>query len=443
MEMVIGAAALAAAAVAAGCATTVLPPRDPSAVPESVSFAELRARAQAEGYVPVIVRFNVAGMARTDNQEAVAASIAAVVDRVLARVGSEDVRVVRRYPTLPIIAADVNVRGLDALVASPEVSEVIPDEQEQTQLNRSTVLIGAVDVWPTSNGSGQLVAVIDTGIDSNHPFVRGRIAHEACFRRDGRCPNGRREQIGVGAAQTMSASHGMHVAGITAGANARHGALRFSGVAPGAQVIPINVFSGRSAYVSDQIAALAYVEQLRRANVRVVAVNMSIGGRAYTQACDQKERERAALIGRLWALNVATVIAAGNNGYNNAVTSPGCISTAVTVSNLRRNDTLETGDNRSQLTDLLAPGTGILSSVPDDVYGGSANDDYRRKTGTSMATPHVTGAFAVLAAAVPTASSADILGALVVTGREVRDPSTGRVFRRIDLPRALERLQHP
>jgi subtilisin family serine protease len=438
---VVNAVTIAAASVLLGCATVSQAP-DEAALQQPVESVDaLRADAQARGHIPLIVRLNVPPEAIAGSSTARAAAVSAATERVLAAVDPGDVRLVRRYRSVAIIAVDANARGIEVLSRLPDVEELIRDRQEFPQLERSTVQIGANQVWPTATGAGRFVAILDTGIDANHPFVRGRIAHEACFRRDGRCRNGRREHIGAGAAQTMSASHGMHVAGIAAGAGGQHGSIRLSGVAPGAGIIPINVFSGGSAYVSDTVAALEYLEELRMRNIPIAAANMSIGGGVSREACDRNERERTQIITRLWQMNTATVIAAGNSGYQNSVSYPGCISVAVTVSTLRRDNTLHTGHNRGALTDILAPGISILSAVPDDVYNGSANDDYRRKSGTSMATPHIAGAFALLSSAAPNATSAQILTALIETGQPVRDRITGRTFRRPDLVRALERLR--
>jgi subtilisin family serine protease len=140
---------------------------------------------------------------------------------------------------------------------------------------------------------------------------------------------------------------------------------------------------------------------------------------------------------------VATVIAAGNSGYSKAVSTPGCISSAVTVSTVSDSDALWTGHNRSSLTDVLAPGITITSSVPDTQYGGTGVGDYRSKSGTSMAAPHVTGSFALLSAAAPNATVQQILTALTATGRELTDPKTGQKYRRIDLDDALARLGQP
>jgi subtilisin family serine protease len=135
------------------------------------------------------------------------------------------------------------------------------------------------------------------------------------------------------------------VAGIVAGKatpltiNSRN--FTISGVAPGAKLIAVQVFSrfdnaefcGSSApcvltYTSDQIAALEYIYSLRN-SYAIAAVNMSLGGGGYTAPCDSSSRK--AIIDQLRGANIATVIASGNNGYTNGISAPACISSAVSV----------------------------------------------------------------------------------------------------------------
>jgi len=170
---------------------------------------------------------------------------------------------------------------------------------------------------------------------------------------------------------------------------------------------------------SDEISALNYVNtMLLPLHPGIVAVNMSLGSSTRnTTACDGDVLK--APIDNLLSKNIVTVIAAGNEGFTDGVSNPGCISTAVTVGSVDdgTNGTVagavSSFSNMGSLVDLLAVGHFVDSSIPDDTF---ANLD-----GTSQATPEVTGAFAVLRAIRPNQSAADTLAFLRATGVPVTD----------------------
>ena len=118
-------------------------------------------------------------------------------------------------------------------------------------------------------GQGSYVVVIDSGVQSDHPFLAGKVALEACFAPV--CPNGTTKQIGPGAAKPVH-WHGTHVAGIVAGSNAT-----MHGVAPEAKIIAINIFnSSGSTYDDNIIEALTWVDSIS-SDYNIAAVNMSLG----------------------------------------------------------------------------------------------------------------------------------------------------------------------
>ncbi|MER6095194.1 S8 family serine peptidase [Streptomyces sp. NPDC001728] len=358
------------------------------------------------------------------------------------------------FGILPVVTLKVDQAGLDKLAAKPGVVSVTEDVPVPPTLDVSIPLIGGDKAFAAGKtGAGSSIAILDTGVATQHPFLKGRVKTEACFSpgdadlgATSLCPNGTGQQEGVGTADAGTGAcatltgcdHGTHVAGIAAGNGAGLTGAPARGVAPGADLIAIQVFSRFDSedycgstepcvlsFTSAQLAGLDKVLQLRQAGTPVIAANLSLGGGRYTSDCATDPRKMA--IDKLLAAGVATVVAAGNNGYTDAVSAPGCVSSAVTVGSTTPDDEVSAFSNRGPLLDLFAPGTSIVSSVP----GGT----YAPKNGTSMAAPHVAGAFAVLRQAYPDKSVTDLLALLKSSGRPIA--YTGASTPRIDLGQAI------
>jgi subtilisin family serine protease len=151
------------------------------------------------------------------------------------------------------VALEASPRALEAIQRSPLATDVVEDrlnepyqdepaskDLDSVNLAESSPLIQAPTMWANRfTGSGQTVAVLDTGVDSSHPFLGGRVTEEACYSLTSNCPNGSTTQTGPGSGVncTYAASgcrHGTHVAGIAAGQGSN-----FSGVAKGADVMAV------------------------------------------------------------------------------------------------------------------------------------------------------------------------------------------------------------
>ncbi|MEV1167770.1 S8 family serine peptidase, partial [Nonomuraea sp. NPDC049784] len=360
-------------------------------------------------------------------------------------------RVLEAASSPHFFVAEVDSATLARLEKDDRVQAVYKDELSMPALDTSTAVIHSDRANQAGwTGKGTTVAILDTGIDRDHPFLTGRIVDEACFSssdaRDGTvslCPNNEPAQTGPGSADAETAqcivegvnacSHGTHVAGIAAG-RMTTGAPA-NGVAPEAGILPIQVFSrvnnpatcvvGRTpppcflSYMSDQKLALEYVARVVRAH-NVAAVNMSLGGGGpFSQACDADATGAAVKpeFDTLVSLGVAPVVAAGNNGFTNGVAAPACVSSAVAVGATDDHDHLAGFTNRGPLLDLFAPGVGITSSVPDDTY--------REQSGTSMAAPHVAGMFALMKQAYPDFTVAQSLERLKGTGAAIQYSAAG------------------
>jgi subtilisin len=431
--------------------------------PDAKLIARLKKQAAAAGgAVNVIVglrmRFVPEGLLDDKGVQAQHDQIASLQSMVLMGLNRDTYGIARQYDTVPYLALSVSPAALDALATNEAVATVTADALYSPSLFTSVPQVEGDEARGFGFiGSGQTVAVIDTGVDRTHPMLSGRVLSEACFAlrsqflwiTSGDCGGGAASAQGAGtgapctATTGLDCSHGTHVAGIAAGSG--NGTTLPSGVAPGANIISIQVFHrendpGTCAAAqtsapclltreSDIIAALNHVFSLRNI-FNIASVNLSLGGGAPIPLCDFSAEKPA--IDNLRSVNIATVAAAGNNGSPVGQTAPGCISTAISVGAVDSTDTVASFSNSSQTLQLLAPGVSITSSVPGGGLGS--------KSGTSMATPHVTGAFAVLRQAMPGASVATLQNLLRQTGRPITDPRNGVVTPRIRILTALAQL---
>lgn len=346
---------------------------------------------------------------------------------------------------LPLITMNISSGDAADLASDSSVYSIEEDRANYVSLAESAPLVDATAAWNSGyTGSGVYIAILDTGVDKNHPFLAGRVASEACYSGGNGmgvslCPGKVTASTAAGSGVAAPSSvqgydHGTHVAGIAAGANSS-----YKGVAPAAQLISIQVFTNVSgqalAYDSDIIKGLQRVLTLS-STYNIASVNMSLGGGKYTSACDNTSMKTA--IDNLRSAGIATVIASGNEAYTNAVSYPGCISTAVTVGSTADGsigtiaDTVSSFSNSASMLDLLAPGQYILSSIP--------GTSYSNKSGTSMAAPHVAGAFAVLKSASAASDIDEIENALKTTGKLITDPRNSIVKPRILVNKAISAL---
>lgn len=346
-------------------------------------------------------------------------------EELLTELKGLDVSVHARFASIPFIAMSVDSHALGALYRSPRVSSVELDSLDRVSMSSSNAVIGSPEAWAEGyDGTGYAVAVLDTGVDLTHPwFTTGgsRIVSQACYSSnvvglsESYCPGGVEESTAAGSGddcgEFTDCDHGTHVAGTVAG---NDGSGPDYGVARGADLIPIQVFAKfidseacggdppcSLSFGSDQVKAMERVLELS-ATIDIAAINLSLGGGAHLTeaACDAANPSMKAAIDNLRAAGIATVIASGNDYYRDAISEPGCISSAVSVGATTDDDQVASFSNIYAEIDLLAPGVSITSSLP----GGDTGD----KNGTSMATPHVAGAWAVLRQLWPGASVSDL-----------------------------------
>ena len=418
------------------------------------AFAALRARVRSEGRVRVIV-----GLRTEGGQSAAAALrtrgprerpdlIVRAQQALSVRLSGHSVSSVRPFKFMPYVAMEVGGAPLEALASDPEVVSIEQEMAVKPSLAGSTSLIGAPEAWSLGyTGSGQAIAVLDTGVDATHPFLAGKVVSEACYSGSGDgtslCPEGTPESILPGSGRPCPPNfgdcfHGTAVAGVAAGYGAE-----FSGVARDARIIAIQVFSqcGEDCIdstTSDWLAGIERVLELG-SSFNIAAVNMSFGGFVPDpEVCDADFPAVKAAIDNLRAAGIAPIGTSGNEGADTTINFPGCISGVISVGSV---DGIGSGttpeavsrfSNSAPQLDLLAPGRDIRTSVPGDGF-----DSF---DGTSMAAPHVAGAWALLRSKAPTASVPQLLSVLSRTGVPVTDSRNDLVRPRIQVDVALDAL---
>jgi len=208
------------------------------------SFENLIDKARNDGPVRVIIGFQLnsyksEGELSEPQRAGQHTEIEQAQDALLNRFQYFRVGEVKKFTTIPFLAAEVDAEALDKMRSDPEIISIQEDELSPPTLAQSVSLIGAPAAWNSGySGAGWTVAILDTGIEKTHPFLSGKVVSEACYSSNyasnnvtSLCPGGVIESIAPGSGVNCPSSidgceHGTHVAGIAAGRG-----TSFSGVA--------------------------------------------------------------------------------------------------------------------------------------------------------------------------------------------------------------------
>jgi subtilisin family serine protease len=280
------------------------------------------------------------------------------------------------------------------------IAKVWLDKKVRASLADTTAQIGAPQVWSRGDtGAGVTVAVLDTGIDGTHPDLADRIAGTASF-----VP---------GSDVTDRFGHGTHVASTIAGTGAASGGAE-RGVAPGARLDVGKVLgddgSGQDSWV---IAGMQWAAVDRHAKI----INMSLGD---DMATDGHDPVSEALNGLSRETGALFVVAAGNLGSVSSIGAPAAADEALTVGAVDGDDQLAYFSSQGpRLSDqaikpeITAPGVDVLAARSQ--FSSEGVGPYVSLSGTSMATPHVAGAAALVLAAHPGLTGTQLKNELVST----------------------------
>ena len=364
------------------------------------------------------------------------------------------------FDVINAVAGTVHAGDVINLSNQSNVSYISLDRTVNATLDYTSDAVNAPFAWNSGlKGTGVGVAVIDSGIyphpDLNNTWGRSRIVY--------------RKSFVTGGVQYDDYGHGTHVAGIVAGdgnSSAVPGTLHLlRGIAPNANLLDLRVLDKNGASTdSAVIAAIQQAVHLKNQyNVRVINVSL---GRPIWESCALDPLCQA--VEAAWKSGIVVVVAAGNLGRNGyaTVTAPGNSPHAITVGCMKtfetypRTDDLiasysSRGPTYADLTvkpdvvapgnlvvSLLAPGSTLATEFPANVVSPSyysppltGPSQYFRLSGTSMATPVVSGAVALMLQANPSLSPDTVKARLMKTATKsfppystATDPTTGQSY---------------
>lgn len=354
----------------------------------------------------------------------------------------------RAFRGIPAVAVTATPEALERLRIDPEVTHVQEDARGEGQLKEAVPAIGGdrVKTILGLTGKGVRVAVLDTGIVTQHPDLSDAVVAQHCFTQRA-CP-----PLRTAEGESAEDDHG-HGSNVT-GAIASNGKVSSAGFAPDVEIVAVKINDANdSGYESDWVAGFDWVYD-NLATLKVQVVNASIGTTANhaTQAeCDQAHPALLKAIDNLIKAGVTVFVASGNGGLSNRLPAPACISGGHIVvgatydtnigkqpegnyatfaarwpgfgrcaDNATQFDQIACFTNSTPRVDIVAPGAQILS------------DSLRNRTevymGTSQASGVAAGVGALMLQCNPKLTPAEVKQHMVASGPKVLDPKNNLMF---------------
>src|SRR6202451_4474456 len=365
------------------------------------------------------------------------------------------------FSLIPAVSATMQPADILAVSNQSNVSYISLDRPIGASLDYSAAAVGAPSAWSYGlDGSGVGVAVIDSGI-YNHPDLNAlnsthsRVVYRQSF---------------IGGVLNDDFGHGTHVAGIVAGngsSSDQKGAFRtFKGIAPNANILDLRVLNQNGASNDSVVIAAIQKAVALKSQYNVRVINLSVG-RPIFETCSQDPLCQA--VEAAWKRGIVVVVAAGNEGRDGypTILSPGSAPHAITVGAMKTEETMSTSDDRiasyssrgptsfdltvkpdvvapGNLVDsLLAPGSTLVNDYPGNILPASAYTTakvsgtplYFTLSGTSMATPVVSGAVALMLQKEPNLAPDTVKARLMKTASKTfpvmstaTDPANGQSY---------------
>lgn len=377
----------------------------------------------------------------------------------------KDLILKRKFKTLEGFSGELTAKGLEKLKQDPNVESIYPNRKIKAFLAESAPLINATRVWNLKNnninltGKHETICVIDTGVDYTH-YDMGNCAVTSNIN-DRSCDKviGGYDYVNDDNNPIDDEGHGTHVAGIIASTN-----ITQRGIAYDARIAAVKVLdSSGNGNDADLIAGIEWCNTYAE-TLNITVISMSLGSASlYSSHCDSNDPLVAAAVKNSIQKNISVIAATGNDGSKTSIGSPACIKNVTSVGMTYDADVghicwgggscpggntcddvttavdkIVCASNKNSITDLFAPGA-MINSL-------KLNGGLDELGGTSMATPMVAGAFALIHQYIKLAQGRDALPSEIQdylndTGTQITDTGeTDLTFSRINILKALQSL---
>lgn len=328
-----------------------------------------------------------------------------IINAVSGQLPEEEIEKLKNDPAVAYIEADAVVGITEPSVVAPVITQEYTDSWGVTRIGGNAAVSTGI------TGAGIKVAILDSGIDYNHPDLKDNYKGGYNFAYDNNDPF-----------DDGYISHGTHIAGII---GARNNGAGVVGVAPETSLYAVKVLGGMvMGDLSDILAGMEWA-----INNKMDIINMSIGApidsAAFKDACDRAYQ--AGII----------VVAASGNTHSNSIEFPAAYDSVIAVAATNQDDTFAVFSNYAPKNELAAPGVSIKSTMRGGGYG--------IMNGTSQATAHVSGAAAILLAKKVADKNNDgriaddVRALLDASAKDLGDPGRDQYFGfgLVDLAKAL------
>lgn len=352
-------------------------------------------------------------------------------------------KIKHRFSSFNGFSAELTKEEIEELERNFKIKRITYNYPIYVSLQDSVPLINATQVWNLKfqntnlTGKGQTVCVIDSGVNYTHPDLGG------CFGSNDENSSckvlGGYDFINLDSDPMDDHGHGTHVSGIVSA----NGSIK--GVAPDSKIVSIKVINATGAgNFDDLVAGIEWcVNNATKFNISVISMSLGTDCQidptsCYNNfnSCQNDFPSVASAINSAISKNISVVIATGNNYNTTHISSPACIQNATRVGSSNKTDSISSFSNRWPLDMLLAPGDNINST--------SISGSYEINSGTSMATPHVSGAVALLKQYLSlknqTKTPKDLEKYFNESGKIIFDPASGNNYSRIDVFSTIKTL---